>query len=105
MTLGTTEGFRHRRGVGVKVEDAIHTFLQSRQVDELSVGGVWDKMHFWWRRFWWRDLKSKSVLRKKLMHSWSVSPVKVSSQAASEEQVLPLLDVAVVSVCLPSAFG
>jgi len=56
MTLGTTEGFRHRRGVGVKVEDAIHTLLQSRQVDELGVGGVWDEMHFWWRRFWWRDL-------------------------------------------------
>ena len=57
VTLRTGEGLGHGRGHGVQVEDAVDALLQPCQVDELCVGRVGDKMHFWWRRFRWGDLK------------------------------------------------
>ena len=55
--LGADEGHGLDRGLGVQVQDPRHALLEAAQVDELRVGRVRDKMHFWRRRFGWRDLK------------------------------------------------
>ena len=60
--LRADEGHGLGRGLGVQVQDPRHALLEAAQVDELRVGGVRDKMHFWRRRFGWRDLQILMIL-------------------------------------------
>ena len=87
--LWADEGHGLRRGVGVQVQDPRHALLEAAQVDKLRVGGVRDKMHFWWRRFGWWDLQI--ILTTSDTNNVIVSGERNSRVEGERDVVLPVI--------------